>query len=144
AGPGRPHTISQVTVHHSASPLSDNRQVPGRLRAFQRDHQSNGWSDLAYHYVVDAAGNIYEGRNPGQVGDTSTTYDPTGHFLALCDGNFEVHDVPEAQLDGLAKLVAWALQHYELPVEQVSGHKDHAATACPGTALYAHLESGEL
>lgn len=145
AAPGTPHTIQQITVHHSGEALHDNRQVPARIRRFQQMHQAGkGWSDIAYHYVIDAEGTFYEGRAVDVAGDTATDYDPSGHFLALCDGNFEEHDVPERQLDGLARLLAWAVQRYGLSVEQVSGHKDHAATACPGEALYGRLRSGDL
>lgn len=144
AGAGTPHTIQQITVHHSGEVLHDNRQVPSRIRRFQQLHQAKGWSDIAYHYVIDADGSIYEGRSVDVAGETATDYDPGGHFLALCDGNFEEQDIPERQLDALARLLAWAVQRYGLSVEQISGHKDHAATACPGEALYTRLQSGDL
>lgn len=144
AAAGTPHTIQQITVHHSGEVLRDNRHVPSRIRRFQQLHQAKGWSDIAYHYVIDAEGSIYEARLVDVAGDTATDYDPRGHFLALCDGNFEEQDIPERQLDALARLLAWAVQRYGLSVEQISGHKDHAATACPGEALYARLRNGDL
>lgn len=145
AGAGVPHTIEQVTVHHSAVVLADNRRAPQRLRDFQQLHQgARGWSDLAYHYVIDAEGNVYEGRAVDAAGDTATDYDPTGHFLAMCDGNFEEQDIPEPQLDALARTVAWGVQRYGVSPDRISSHRDHATTACPGAALHAHVRSGEL
>jgi hypothetical protein len=144
AAAGRPHQIQQITVHHSAGLLTNNRAVPARLLGYQRNHQQRGWVDLAYHWIVDAEGNLYEGRSTDYAGDTATDYDPAGHFLALCDGNFEEQALPPAQLDGLARLLAWAVQRYGLGVELISGHRDHAATACPGAALYDTLQTGEL
>ena len=145
AGAGIPHTIEQITVHHSATRLDDNREVVDHIRRYQRDHQeSRGWVDLAYHYVIDARGNLYEARSTDVVGDTSTNYDPTGHFLAMCDGNFEEQEVPEPQFDGLARLLAWAVQQHGLTVESISGHRDHASTACPGQNLYERVKSREL
>lgn len=145
AGAGTPHTIDQITVHHSATRLEDNREVVDHIRRYQRDHQeSRGWVDLAYHYVIDARGNVYEARSTDVVGDTSTNYDPTGHFLAMCDGNFDEQDVPEPQFDGLARLLAWGVQEHGLTVESISGHRDHASTACPGQNLYEQVKNGEL
>jgi hypothetical protein len=40
--------------------------------------------------------------------------------------------------------VAWAAQRYGIATETLAGHKDFAATSCPGANLHAHLTSGDL
>lgn len=142
---GRIHTLSRMTIHHTAEVLGDNRNAPLRLRQHQEYHQNGlGWIDIAYHVSVDRDGNIYELRAPELVGDTATEYDPTGHFLVVCEGNFETEVVTEAQLNGAATAFAWGAQTFHLPIETLAGHRDFAATACPGADLYAHLASGDL
>lgn len=142
---GTTHTISRMTIHHTAAVLGDNRSIVDRLQQHQRLHQDqNGWIDIAYHVAVDRNGNIFELRTPELVGDTATEYDPTGHFLVVCEGNFDEEVVSEAQLHGSALAFAWAARHFDVPTDTLAGHRDFAATACPGENLYAHVASGEL
>jgi N-acetylmuramoyl-L-alanine amidase len=142
---GTPQTLTHITIHHSAVVLGDNSNAPGRIRQDQRYHQdSQGWIDIAYHVGVDRNGNIYELRNPELVGDTATTYDPTGHFLVLCEGDFDKEEVTEELLHGTALACAWAAQRFAIPTATLAGHRDFAATSCPGANLYAYVASGDL
>lgn len=142
---GVPHKLTHLTLHHTGAVLGDNSNAPGRLRQHQRLHQGErGWIDIAYHVSVDRNGNIYELRSPQIVGDTATEYNPTGHFLVLCEGDFDKETVTEAQLKGAALAFAWAAQQFNIPTATLAGHRDFAATACPGGDLYAHLTSGDL
>ena len=142
---GRPHTITRMTLHHEAVVLGDNRNAPGRLREDQRYHQDQkGWIDIAYHVGVDRNGNIYELRSTKIAGDTATDYDTTGHFLVLCEGDFDHEVVSEAQLHGAALAFAWAAQNFGIATNTLAGHRDLAQTSCPGANLYAHLSSGDL
>lgn len=135
-----------MTIHHTAVVLGDNANAPARLRQHQRYHQdSQGWIDIAYHFSVDRNGNIYQLRDPALVGDTATSYDPTGHFLVVCEGNFEVEQITEDQLNGAAFLFAWAAGQYGIPVDALAGHRDESGdTSCPGASLYAQVTSGDL
>ena len=142
---GTPQVPNRMTIHHSAVVLGSNSNAPGRIRADQRYHQdSKGWIDIAYHVGVDRNGNIYELRDPGLVGDTATTYDPTGHFLVLCEGDYDQETVTEDMLNGVARACAWAAQRYSISVDRLAGHRDFAATSCPGANLYAHIASGDI
>jgi hypothetical protein len=141
------HTIERLTIHHTGVALEDNRQAPARLRAHQEFHQTyRGWPDLAYHFAIDRAGNIYEGRSAEFRGDTATNYDPTGHFLVVLEGNFDIEATARPQVRSLSELLAWAAGHYAVGVDTIKSHRDYAPgeTACPGENLYALLESGEL
>jgi hypothetical protein len=143
---GRRHTVSRMTIHHTGVVLGDNRYAPTRLRQHQRHHQDRqGWIDIAYHLSVDRNGNLYELRDPGLAGDTATDYDPTGHFLVVCEGDFDDEALPEAQLHGAALALAWAAQTFGVATETLAGHRDlAAATTCPGANLDAHVFSGDL
>jgi hypothetical protein len=143
---GTPHTLNRMTIHHTAVVLGDNSNSPARLRQHQRYHQdSQGWIDIAYHVGVDRNGNILELRRPELVGDTATRYDPTGHFLVVCEGNFDEEEVTEEQLNGAALTFAWAAQQFGIATDTLAGHRDASPdTACPGANLYAHVTSGDL
>ncbi|MEO3761599.1 peptidoglycan recognition family protein [Mycobacterium sp. B14F4] len=143
---GIPHDPVRMTIHHTAVHLGDNSNSPARLRQHQHYHQdTQGWIDIAYHLSVDRDGNIYELRRPELVGDTATNYDPTGHFLVVCEGNFDDEDVTEQQLNGAAIAFAWAAQLFDIPTDTLAGHRDVSPdTSCPGANLYAHLASDDL
>lgn len=129
----RAHRPVRLTYHHAAAASSDPAGAAERIREYQRFHQNAGWPDVAYHFLVDQAGRIYEGRPVGAVGDTFTDYDPTGHFLVCLDGNFDV-DVPTSEsIDALVSILAWAAQRFDIDPQSLTGHRDHSPeTTCPG------------
>ena len=140
-----PHEIEQVTIHHSASSFhTANTAGPARMRSHQRFHLDQGWPDIAYHYMIDRNGNVYEGRSASGRGDTFTEYDPAGHFLVMVDGDFNSQEPTPAQVESLARMVAWGIGEYDIDPARVGGHRDHASTSCPGAFLYEMLESGTL
>lgn len=143
---GRPQTIDRMTIHHSAVALPDNRGIIARLQQHQRFHQDDrGWVDIAYHAAVDRNGNIYQLRDTAIAGDTATDYDTTGHFLVLCEGNFDQETVSEAQLEGAALVFAWATRRFGIGVDTLASHREVASgTDCPGQSLQAHVDSGDL
>jgi hypothetical protein len=143
---GTPHTITRMTIHHSAVALPDNRGIVARLQQHQRYHQvDKGWIDIAYHYAVDRNGNIFALRDTAIAGDTATDYDTVGHFLVLCEGDFDQETVSEAQLNGAALVCAWATRQFGITTSTLASHKEVTpVTDCPGTTLESHLTSGDL
>lgn len=131
--------IRRLTVHHSAVVLRNNRLAPARLRSHQAAHQDRGWPDIAYHLLIDRNGNVYEGRPRWAVGDTSTNYDPRGHLLVMCEGNFQEQRPSAAQVRALVDILAWAIDRYGVGVRTIRGHLEYADTACPGRALQRRL-----
>jgi len=137
------HTVSRLTVHHAGT--QSGITGPGQFRGWQSWHMSGqGWPDIAYHVLIGVDGTVYEGRDPAFRGDTGTTYDTTGHFLVVVEGNFEVEEPTAAQLESLKAVLAWAAEHYGVAPSTISGHGDHAATSCPGRNLEGLIHSSEL
>ncbi len=159
--PDRPlteHRIDTITIHHTARP-HDETPMSSRLQGWQRYHQSLGFGDVAYHMIISRDGTIYQARDYRFAGSTRTSYDPTGHFLPSLDGMFdEFWDSPgdgddepdgadnlsDEQLAALIDLLAWAVTEFDIDPAEIGGHRDHAATVCPGSVVYDIIESGRL
>lgn len=138
------HEVRRLTVHHSGKALRDNRRAPSRFRAHQRYHQSLGWPDIAYHFLIDRHGHTYKGRPSWARGDTSTDYDPSGHLLILCEGNFGNQRVSQSQERTLVRVLAWASGNFDVDPGTIRGHRDFASTTCPGADLYRLIDGGHL
>jgi len=138
-----PHTVERLTIHHAGTQSGTNG--PAQFRGWQNWHMSGqGWPDIAYHLIIGIDGTVYQGRDPGYRGDTGTTYDTTGHFLVVVEGNFDHEQPTSAQLDSLTRVLAWAATEYDVSPATISGHRDHAGTSCPGHNVAALVDSGEL
>ena len=71
-----------ITIHHTALPtqsISTSNSIR-KLQQIQSFHQyTRNWCDIAYHFIVDSAGNIFQGRpfwddNETLVHPLNTTY----------------------------------------------------------------------
>jgi len=125
--------LNTLVVHHSALPLTDD------VLAIQRLHmQRRGYADIGYHFVIDAAGLVYAGRDLNVRG-AHTGGANTGTIGVVLLGNFE-HDQPAlAQLESLRALSAYLAAAYTLT--HLAGHADFqpGVTVCPGARLAALL-----
>lgn len=143
------HTLTRITIHHTATPQKPERALKDKLQALQKFSQNPGvlgngkpklaWPDVPYHYYIAADGEVAEGRDVNFVGDTNTEYDPTGHALVVLEGNFEVEQPTATQLASLRKMIAWLAARFHVPAEKIRGHKDFASTLCPGKNLHDML-----
>ena len=89
-----PTPLPLSTLHHaagfSASDLADGKV---QVKRIQRLHQEgNGWADIGYHFLIDAAGTMYQGRPYTQ--DISLVQKPTlvigVHVAGHNTGNVEI------------------------------------------------------
>mgnify|MGYP001564523555 CR=1 FL=1 len=148
-GAGKPtkayvrHTIERITVHHSGRALTNNKTFLRRLRSAQRFHQTGKrrWADIAYHYLIDLQGKVYEGRPSWARGDTATRYDTTGHLLICVVGNYDKQRPKARQIDALTKLLAWAAERHGVSAKRIAGHREVARTSCPGKHLQRLLST---
>lgn len=140
--PMKPHAIRYITVHHAGVATKKETPVAMKLRNLQAwcqredrtsfTHVKPPWPDIPYHYYIFWDGRIAECRDARFVGDTNTTYDPTGHLLICLEGNLSVEQPTEAQLGSLRQMLGWTAQKYGVPRVRVGCHGDYAATDCPG------------
>lgn len=137
---GARHRLDRLTLHHTAVALEAAALAPERLRRHQRHHRDAGWPDIAYHYAVDLAGNVYELRDPAVPGDTFTDYDTTGHLQIVCEGDYDRQRPSDALLEGVGDLLAALAAAHDLPLDSLEPHRTYVATtACPGRHLRARV-----
>ena len=144
--PYKTHVPQRITIHHEGeyfSPDSDAAKFIKKTQVWGMGPDRN-WSDIPYHFMIDAHGTIFEGRNVYTAGETNTTYDPSGHLLITLIGNFEEQDVTKEQLDALVRLTAYCCKKYQISPDTIKGHKDFAETLCPGKDLYKYIQDGYI
>jgi N-acetylmuramoyl-L-alanine amidase len=133
-------TIDAIVVHCSDSP--DDRDVG--VREIRRWHTEqppagNGWSDVAYHYIVRRNGEVELGRFESEIG--AHVNGRNSKTIGVC---WVGRDKPtEEQLDKLEALVVELAYRYELGVHQVFGHSEAVRTGktCPNLDMVAFRTS---
>ena len=125
--------LRTIVVHHSAlTPEID-------VAAIQRLHQTErGFADIAYHFVVAADGQVYEGRSL-QVRGAHVQAANSGSVGVVLLGNFQQQWPTPAQLLALHSLVADLLRRAG-GITHLAGHRQfNEETVCPGQHLMALL-----
>ncbi len=139
------HDIDKLTLHHSATTHTAEQNLGEKLQKMQAwGENDRNWFDIPYHFMIDIDGSILEARNYRYVGDTNTRYDPRGHFLINCFGNYSEAEPNIEQLKSIAGLMAWATAEFSIEPLKIYGHRDLATTSCPGDNLYKYIEDGTL
>ena len=143
AKPYEPMVPERISVHHTEAPLPMSRDAAvGELQAIQRYHQNGrGWIDIAYHFLIDGSGRIWEGRPLTLVGAHVKDKNDGNVGVALLGDFSPRRERPTAaQLKSLIALTRWLSETYSIPAERIKGHRDQEQTSCPGKALYARMD----
>lgn len=171
-GPEIASSVKFAVVHHADTPNTDSSDF-GRTRVLniQAYHMGTlGYCDIAYNFLIDRYGQIYEGRAGGiaraVVAAHAGGFNNGSTGVALL-GTFTSEQPTGAQWDSLVSLLAWKLSvHHVNPSlgftttagsfsgsrfpagasvsmpNAIIGHQDVDFTECPGAAFYPRL--GEL
>jgi hypothetical protein len=138
------------------------------LAIFDYHVQVRGFLDIAYNFLIDAFGRIWEGRAGGidsaVIGAHAGGYNAQSSGVAVL-GNFGKVVPSHAAIGALERLLAWKLSLHGLPAHghvtvvvdqtasydtpfrpgthvslpRVAGHRDGDSTDCPGNAFYHRL-----
>ncbi len=173
--PGRALAAEDVKfliVHHSASQTwHRSEDVPSILRGWYDFHTGpeKGWADIAYNFVVDSEGVVWEGRQgsiTGPVAGDATGGNQGFSQLVCVIGDYDQATPTSASLSSLVAVLAWLSDRYDVdtgpgseatfvskgsnrwPVGTVittptiTGHRAMSKTSCPGASLNAYVVGG--
>jgi hypothetical protein len=162
--------IELAFVHHTDNPNGYARaDVPAMLLAmFDYHRYVRGYYDIAYNFIIDAFGRVWEGRAGGidepVLGAHAGGFNGVSTGIAVL-GTFMDSVPPPSALDALERLLAWKLSLHGVPARgevrvevnpadayytpfrpgqrvllpRVAGHRDGDLTDCPGNAFYHRL-----
>jgi N-acetylmuramoyl-L-alanine amidase len=165
-------TIKLAFVHHTVNPNGYSAaEVPSLLLGiFQYHRYVRGYWDIAYNFLIDLYGRVWEGRAGGidspLMGAHAGGYNAESTGVAVLGDFMNVVPSPAA-IDALERLLAWKLSLHGIPTHgdvtvvvdpsdafytpfapgahvslpRVAGHRDGDQTDCPGNAFYARLPS---
>ena len=153
-------TVKLAVVHHSASSNDYSpAAVPGVLRSIQAYHMDGrGWSDIAYNFVVDKYGGIWEGRGGGIdrpiIGAHAMGFN-TNSVGVMVIGDYTAARPSAAALESVSRVLGWKLALHRVDpagrvdftslgstkypsgvvvnLPRIVGHRDVGLTGCPGS-----------
>ncbi|MEV6169455.1 peptidoglycan recognition family protein [Streptomyces sp. NPDC051954] len=159
------YPLQTITVHHTDTPNADPDPAATVRGIYEFHAITNDWGDIGYHFLIDEAGNVYEGRYSGD--DLIPAFDASGnlvtafHTAGFNSGNLGIAllgnlvdqpptDAAKASLIRLIKVITrfkgldpQAQVTFVNPVNGVtkdvntiSGHRDWLETDCPGQTMY--------
>ena len=150
---GRPLPMKRpyrITIHHGADARRPPTTLSGgaeRMRSYQSHHlDTKRWADIGYHYVIDGAGRIWEGREIEWQGAHAGTADLNRGNIGVClMGNFARDEPTGRQKSSLRQLLIHLCERYRIHPRLVIGHRTilrkipGKSTACPGRNLERYL-----
>ncbi len=136
--------INRITIHHEGhTPVwfTDARSTKARLEQVRNIHtRDRRWGDIGYHYVIDRAGRVIEGRPLAYQGAHVSQQNPHNVGVMLL-GNFEKQSPSQAQLTALQSTLRHLMAKYRVPVRRVYTHRELGPTVCPGRNLQPRIAS---
>jgi hypothetical protein len=147
-------TVKAVTIHHTAGTNTYTQETAAaQVRGiYAYDTLGLGWSDIAYNFLVDKWGRIYEGRagsitKPVRGAHAMGFNTDTMGISAI--GNYETATAPAAMVDALARVAGWKLSQYgvdpggttRLTSQGGTGTKYAAGTTATLPTVHAHLNT---
>jgi hypothetical protein len=140
--------IERITVHHAGFVIASRNQdeIARVMEAMRRDHTTNRkdatgrpWADIGYHYLIDPAGRVWEGR-PIRFQGAHVSQNNEHNLGIQVMGNFDEQKPTPEQIRTLDAFVADRMRAYRVPVARVYTHQEIKPTACPGRNLQAYME----
>lgn len=140
-------SVREAFIHHSddrsGRPFNTMVKQCEKMRGIQNYHMdSNGWSDIGYHYVVfqylgvktpRAESRIFRARPVAAVPAAQAGHNT--NTLAICvigDGNSE-------SLERNTRYAIECILRAYPTLRRLGGHRDVVATSCPGNKFYSSI-----
>jgi hypothetical protein len=133
--------FDRITVHHQGGRQSISRvqnAVAAEIDAVYGGHRRQKYGDIAYHFVVDYAGRVWEGRSLAYQG-AHVSHQNARNLGILLLGNFEQQSPSSESITAISELVPRLRDRFGIKRHRLYGHRDLGASACPGKHLYPHV-----
>jgi hypothetical protein len=140
---------NEIIIHHTGVRQQPRVSIEAKMRGLQNFGMTPGragilskpaWGDIPYHFYIDVAGKIAEGRDIDFAADNTTSLDNDGRIQITVEGDFDREEPTKEELSSLTALVTWLALKYGVPPEGIAGHGDYDQTDCPGRHLKTFLE----
>jgi hypothetical protein len=153
-------SLTRAIIHHTAGAgdyTTDYTAGKSKVRGIQNYHMdANGWCDIGYHFLVNAGGDIYEGRYGSMASNTHGAHDGCnassfgfnvmGYYHPPYNQTFTT-----ASKNALMDIIAWRMPggwsatssgtYCGNSVGTLDGHYKVKATACPGDIIIPQIPS---
>ncbi len=120
-----------IILHHSASSKYKTKVADINEWHKKWDFKSSLGYYVGYHFVIEIDGKTTQTRKISEAGAHTRGYN--NHIGICLTGNFEKEEPTRQQIDSLIDLLT-KLEG------KVVGHKDLAATLCPGKNFYKSIK----
>ncbi len=134
--------VSAVTVHHEGwTPVyfEDTRSTADRLDGIRRSHiERMGAADIGYHYIIDRAGRVWQGRSVAYQGAHVKEHNENNIGIMVL-GNFDQQQPTNAQVATLRSTLIALCKQYRLTTKKVYTHQELNKTECPGRVLQSQM-----
>jgi hypothetical protein len=138
--------IWRITVHHEGNPEPNTAEsyaaVANNLRLIRRTHlRVMRAGDIGYHYIIDRAGRIWQGRPAKYQGAHAGGNANRGNVGVMLLGNFDIQHPTARQKTMLGKFLRHLMSTYRISSRRVYTHRELKVTRCPGTHLQRHMNA---
>ncbi len=132
--------INKIIIHHSASPSATT--TAKKIKSW---HLARGFNDIGYHYMIDANGEIFKGRDEAKIGAHCKGHNRDSLGLVVF-GNFDQESLNDKQESTLFLLITSIMERYDLVCKDIYPHYQLGNTACPGHELlqWVDINFGEI
>ena len=135
--------ISRITLHHEGSDpvhFDNYAETRDHFKLVQKSHVGRNFADIGYHFMIDRAGRIWEGRSLVYQG-AHVSQNNEHNIGVMVLGNFDLQRPTNAQLQVMRAMVSELRRHYHVPIKRIYTHQELMPTRCPGTSLQPVVSS---
>lgn len=102
-----------------------------------RWHRQRGWQMVGYHYFILKDGTVQRGRPDALHGAHCRDGGMNTRSLGICfQGHGDLEAWTAEQEEAFRQLAAQKMEAYDIPVENVHGHRRYSPVkTCPGTKI---------
>lgn len=133
--------VTRITIHHDGMNAFTSTQAgdaAGRLESIRKAHTGQGWADIGYHFAIDPAGRVWEGR-PLSLQGAHVKDNNEQNLGILVLGNHNDTRPTSAAIATLGGFVSSQMRRFGVPVQRVYTHQELKATECPGVHLQRQM-----